>query len=317
MSASLLISLGAASIAFGLGWIGVSGIRVLRRRSKIRRRVSPLADLLVSEAPEAAAPLTRKQEQTNKTDNPLFRRLDARYPLQGGLRTALIGCATALLASMVTAPVLSFFGLQIYLAIMAAGFVGIAVGWGIASMLEANKRNEFTARFLIILEDFHRMVRYGIASQQAIRSITEVAEEPAKTSLRKIMADAEFGVPIGAAMDLEARRIRVSELSMLAAVISTQTATGGNLSESVANLAAMVRERLDNRSRIKASTAESRITMIILAIVPLAAIGLQTATQPELIGVLLGEARHLFGIGVVLILLGLVFSWMIIRSAQR
>ena len=131
------------------------------------------------------------------------------------------------------------------------------------------------------------------------------------------MLETEFGVPIGTAMEREAFRIRISELSMLAAVVSTQSSTGGNLSESIANLAATLRERMDNRSRLKAATAESRVTMIILAFVPVAAIGLQAVTQPELVDVLLGGARHLFGIGILLILTGLAISWKMIQSAQR
>ena len=126
-----------------------------------------------------------------------------------------------------------------------------------------------------------------------------------------------FGVPIGVAIDNEALRTRISELSMLAAVVSTQSSTGGNLSESVGNLSETLRERLDNRTRMTAATAESRLTMIILALVPVAAIGVQTATQPEVVDMLLGEARDLFGMGLVLILIGLGISWKMIQRAQR
>ena len=54
-----------------------------------------------------------------------------------------------------------------------------------------------------------------------------------------------------------------------------------------------------------------------LAFVPFAGIGLQIFMQPELIDVLLGEARSLLGLGITLIIAGLVISWMMIRSAQR
>ena len=118
-------------------------------------------------------------------------------------------------------------------------------------------------------------------------------------------------------MAREARRVRMSELAMLAAIISTQTSTGGNLSEAVGNLAAMLRERLDNRARMKASTAESRVTLIILSIVPFIGVGIQAALQPELVGVLLGEGRHLLGIGLAFIVSGLVISYFMIRGAQR
>ena len=295
----------------------MTGIQALRRRIRIRKRISPLSALVAAEIREDELSSEQDRERSETVRNALAARLNIRYPLAGGVRTTLIAGAAALLAFAGVLPLASYFGLANHWAFPVAVLLGGAVGWNIGAMMETGKRAEFSARFLVALEDFHRMVRYGIASNQALHSIAAASEEPVKTSLRHIVSDAEVGVPVGAAMDREARRVRIAELSMLAAVVSTQAATGGNLSEAVGNLAAMVRERLDNRARMKASTAESRITMIILAIVPVAAVGLQAATQPELIDVLRGEARHLLGIGVMLILAGLVFSWMIIRRAQR
>ena len=68
---------------------------------------------------------------------------------------------------------------------------------------------------------------------------------------------------------------------------------------------------------MNAATAESRLTMIILALVPVAAIGVQAATQPEVVDMMLGDARDLFGMGLVLILIGLGISWKMIQRAQR
>ena len=317
MSGTGLIGLAGAGIAFLMGWFAVTGSQALRRRARIRQRMSPFADLLAAETPEAAPTAVRARERPNHAENALVVSLDARFPLAGGIRSTAIASIAGVLAAAGLVPALSFFGMPATLAIVGAALVGVWLGWNVGKLLEDARRNEFSDRFLIVMEDFHRMVRYGIATNQALKSIAAAAEEPVRTSLRNILLDTEFGVPIGTAMDTEARRVRISELSMLAAVVSTQSATGGNLSESIANLASMLRERLDNRSRMKASTAESRITMIILAFVPFAGIGLQAFMQPELIDVLIGEARHLLGIGIALIVAGLVISWLIIRSAQH
>ena len=287
----------------------------MRRRARIRRRMGPVMGLLAVETAETTAVSARKQRGEGR--NSLIAWLDARYPLARGGRTALVGLVGGAVVFAVLVPVLGFFGLSYAFAVVAAGSLGGAFAWNLASMLEAARRNEFSNRFLVVLEDMQRMMRYGIPTQQALKSAASAADEPVRTSLRNILLETEFGTPIGAAMDREARRVRVAELSMLAAVVSTQSATGGSLSETVDNLARMLRERLDNRSRMKASTAESRITIVILAFVPFAAIGLQALTQPELVNVLLSDARHLFGIGVALIVAGLVISWMMIRGAQR
>lgn len=316
MSGAATIGLGGAGLAFLMAWFAMTGMRALRRRAKIRRRLSPVDGVLATDTAEAASVPVRIRERKS-SENPVIARLNARYPLAGGVRTTVFAGIAGMLAFLALVPATSFFGMSAALSFSSAALVGGSLGWNVGTVLEDARRNEFSDRFLIVLEDFHRMVRYGIAANQALNSITAAAEEPVKTSLRNIVLEMEFGVPIGTAVDREARRVRISELSMLAAVVTTQSSTGGNLSESIANLAATLRERLDNRSRMKASTAESRITMIILAFVPFAGIGLQIFMQPELIDVLLGEARSLLGLGITLIVAGLVISWMMIRSAQR
>ena len=316
MSGAATIGLAGAGLAFLTAWFAMTGMRALRRRAKIRRRLSPVDGVLATDTTEAASVPVRIRERKT-SENPVIARLNARYPLAGGVRTTVFAGIAGMLAFLALVPATSFFGMSAALSFGSAALVGGSLGWNVGTVLEDARRNGFSDRFLIVLEDFHRMVRYGIAANQALNSITAAAEEPVKTSLRNIVLEMEFGVPIGTAVDREARRVRISELSMLAAVVTTQSSTGGNLSESIANLAATLRERLDNRSRMKASTAESRITMIILAFVPFAGIGLQIFMQPELIDVLLGEARSLLGLGITLIIAGLVISWMMIRSAQR
>ena len=304
------------AVLAGVFTVGASAVAALRTRSRVRRRLGLFADMLqVEDAGAVAIPET--PERASAPKSALGAMLERRYPLSGGGRTAAIAGGAGVVACATLVPLLSFFGLSGLLAALLALAIGAAFGWSVGLMLETAKRNAFNDRFLPAIEDFQRMVYFGIATGQAFSSITATAEEPLAGSLRNIQLQAEFGVPLAAAMEREARRVRVSELAMLSAIMGTQARTGGNLSEAVANLADMLRERLDNRARIKASTAESRITLIILSAVPVLAVAIQAALQPTLVDVLLGEARHLLGIGAGMIVAGLVVSWLMIRSAQR
>ncbi len=304
------------AVTVGFGTVGVSLMDTLRTRSRVRRRVRLFADMLETEDIVAPVAATAAQSASGPKSR-LAAGLDARYPLSGGVRTAAVAAGTGVVALFALVPLLSFFGMPAPLALGLALAVSGSFGWSVGMMLESAKRVAFNDRFLTAMEDLQRMVHFGIATGQAFASITAAAEEPLLASLRKVQLDAEFGVPLPAALEREARRVRMSELAMLSAIMATQARTGGNLSEAVANLAEMLRERLDNRARIKSSTAESRVTLIILSAVPFLAIAIQSSLQPEILSVLLGEARHLLGIGAGMIVGGLVVSWLIIRSAQR
>ena len=312
MSTPALIALVCMALAVVALWLAV---RSIRRRDRIKKRMAPIAGLLTGGALEAE-PEKDAQRETPRESGPR-QWLDARYPLSGGMRTAVIGVAAGGGSFALLWLALTFFGMSVALAATVSIIIGAGLAWQTGSMLEQGKRTVFGDRFLIVLEDFQRMVRHGIATGQALASVAAAAEEPAKASLSRVVLETGFGVSVAVAIEREAQRVRVSELSMLAAIIGTQATTGGNLSESLENLAKMVRERRDTRSRMRASTAESRITMIILTFIPAAAVGIQALSQPELIDVLLSEGRHLLGIGVTLIVIGLGLAALIIRRAQH
>ena len=315
MTGEYLFGLLGVVAALGFGFVAVTASDALRARTRIKRRMQPFTELLGIEEPGrqvAAAPV-----EVGDDENRALAWLNGRFPLAGGVRVTVIVILSAVAGFAATAPLLVFVGLTPVLAVPAAVAVAVGLGLNVGSAMENGKRNEFNDRFLLAMEDFQRMVRFGIPAMQGLKSVSEAADEPLKASLRKILLETDFGVPLDQAMAREARRVRMSELAMLAAIISTQTSTGGNLSEAVGNLATMLRERLDNRSKMKASTAESRVTLVILSIVPFLGVGLQAAMQPELFGVLLGEGRHLLGIGLAFIVAGLAISYFMIRGAQR
>lgn len=316
MYVDFLLSLAGIGFAFVLGCCAITGMQALHRRRRIRARINPLADLLGTTEELEAVPAP-DDEGAGERPHPVVERLNAYYPLTGGVGNTLVALATGLLAFVALVLAFDFLGMSGFILFVPAALLAAGVGWNVGAQRESNRRHQFNRRFLVALEDFHRMVRHGISSAQALGSVAAVSEEPVATSLRNIVLETDFGVPVEAAMDREGQRVGVSELSMLAAVLATQSRTGGTLSEAVANLAAMLRERLDNQARMRAATAEARITLIVLSLIPLAAIGIQAAVHPTMVDVLLGEARHLLGIGAALILGGLVISWMMIRRAQH
>ncbi|MCY4012686.1 MAG: type II secretion system F family protein [Gammaproteobacteria bacterium] len=286
----------------------------LRRRARVRRRIEPLTDLLASdEAPLVVVPAV----DTPRDRSALAAALDRRYPLAGGLRTGLVVAAGGGTIAVALVPALVFFGMPLWLALATGALVGTGLGAGVGSFLEQRKRVQFNDRFLVAVDDFQRLVRFGVTPDQAFTSISETAGEPAKESLRRVALDAELGVALGDALAREAHRVRISELAMLAAIVSTQSRAGGGLAESVGNLADMLRVRNENRTRTEAATSEAKISLLILCCVPFAAIGIQAQLQPDLVETLFTSARHLLGIGLFLIAAGLVVAWLLVRSAGR
>lgn len=303
-------------IALLAGMLVLTVNDAMRTKLRIRRRLRHIADLLDTEGPSPIAEVALPEVRT-ESHNYVVERLDVLFPLSGGVRTGMIVFVTTLLLWTVILPAMVFVGVPITFAIFLSLAAAATFGWNAGGVVESRKRDAFCNRLVTAVEDFQRMVRFGTSSLRALRSVAQTAEEPLALSLRSILRETDFGVPLEQAMAREAHRIRMGELAMLAAIISTQSGTGGNLSEAVGNLGDMLRERLDSNVRLKATTAESKVTLFVLALVPVLGVTVQAFLQPDVVETLLGDARHLLGIGVGLIVSGLFVSWLMIRGAQR
>ena len=286
----------------------------LRVRGRMKRRMAPLADLLDA---DDALPAVVPTGKTARQKTPLLAMLERRYPLAGGLRAGGAAAASAVFGALALAPALAFFGMPLVVAVLFGVLLGVGLGISVGSFLEQRKRLQFNDRLLVAVDEFQRLARYGVSTGQAFKSVAASAVEPVADSLRRVALDADLGVSLGDGLGREAHRVRISEMAMLAAILSTQSRSGGGLSESIGNLADMLRERNDNLARSRAATSESKISLIILSCVPFAAIGIQAGLQPDLVDTLLNDARYLLGIGVGLIAAGLVVAWFMVRSAGR
>ena len=308
-SGLLLLAVLIGSVALAIG-----AREHLRRRRLIRRRTGRLATLAAEERSVASKVSVTDADTQTTTVAQFFAR---RYPLSGGVRAGLIAGGAGLATAVALAPALIFLGLAAALAVGLAVALGGATGWGLGLAREEHKRRGYAERFLITIEDFERMTRAGVAPDNALGSVAERSEEPVRSSLRQINLAVDFGVPVADAMTREAYRIRVSDLAMLAAILSTQAQTGGRLSEAVGNVAAMLRSRLDSQAKMRSEIAEPKLSLMILGLVPFAAVGIQASSQPDLFDTLLGQGRHLLAIGIGLIIAGYVVAWLLTRSAQR
>ncbi|MDE0658791.1 MAG: type II secretion system F family protein [Gammaproteobacteria bacterium] len=302
-----------AVLVIAFGGLAVVLNEFLRRRARIRRRIGAFGELLDSGEVSTAAPVL----DTAAESKPMLASLERRFPLAGGKRALLASVIGAVVVACSLVPGLLFVGLPPMFAVAVGVLIAGAVGWNLGSTMEFRRRLEFIDRFLVGVEDFQRMVRFGMATGQAFKSVADAAQDPVRGVLRRVAVEADLGVPLGVALGREAHRIRISELAMLAAIMSTQSRTGGGLAESVGNLAEMLRERIDNRARMKASTSESKISLVVLCLVPGAAIGIQAVSQPQLFATLMSDARYLLGIGFGLILLGLTVAWFMVRNVER
>jgi tight adherence protein B len=113
-----------------------------------------------------------------------------------------------------------------------------------------------------------RTMRAGQTISQAFQAVADEFAPPIADEFGYCYDQQNLGLSPEAAMRDLARRTGVLELKIFVLAVMVHRQTGGNLSDLLTKLSAVIRERYRIRGKIKALTAEGRLQAIILLALP-------------------------------------------------
>jgi tight adherence protein B len=162
-----------------------------------------------------------------------------------------------------------------------------------------------------------RATRIGIPATEAMRSVAKEAPQPTAEEFRKIADRLSIGMPFDRALAETALTNGVSEYRFFATAMALQAQTGGGLSETLENLADVVRKRVALRARGIALASEARTSAAILAGLPFGAGGLIALLNPSYAAVLIYDesGRRILAVAVGMLLLGVFTMQATIRKS--
>ena len=112
-------------------------------------------------------------------------------------------------------------------------------------------------------------LRAGYSFLQALDTVSKEIGEPSAGEFQRVVAEIRLGRPIDDAMTAMAQRVGSDDLKWAVIAINVQRQVGGNLAEVLDIVAATVRERAYIRRQVNVLSAEGRISVAILACLPL------------------------------------------------
>jgi len=133
-------------------------------------------------------------------------------------------------------------------------------------------RKRFLDGFPDLLDLIVRAVRAGVPVTHVIGTITDDCPEPLRTEFRLMGDSLQLGIDLEEVFAVASKRIEVADFSFFCVCLLLQRETGGQLGETLENLASIVRTRREVSQKTKALTAEARITTKILAAIPVVVI---------------------------------------------
>ena len=131
-----------------------------------------------------------------------------------------------------------------------------------------------------------RGVKAGLPLSDCLRIIATETAEPMRSEFRQIVEAQAMGLTASEAVDRLISRVPISETSFFSIVIAIQQKAGGSLSEALANLSAVLRERRKMEGKIKAFSSEARASAMIIGSLPFVVGGLVYLTSPKYIELL-------------------------------
>jgi tight adherence protein B len=204
-------------------------------------------------------------------DATLLRRNWNPFPAQdlelAGIRTPQATIVTAIGAFAFLAYVIGYVVGGVGLGIVFAILVPIIARINI-SMRRSKRRRAFADQLESTLEVICSALRAGHSFPSALDTVAADAPSPTAEEFARIGNEGRVGQDLVAAMRGTAQRMDSQDFDWVADAVSIQRDTGGNLTEILQRVGENIRERNELAKKVRALSAEGRISAWVMMAVP-------------------------------------------------
>ena len=144
-----------------------------------------------------------------------------------------------------------------------------AIPYMIVRYKRTKRLNALEAQFPDALDFLARSMRAGHAFSISLEMIGEEIADPLGQEFRALFNEQNLGAPLDVALRNFTLRVPLLDVRFFTSSVLLQKQTGGNLSEILARLAYVIRERFRLKGQVRAASAHGRLTATILALLPI------------------------------------------------
>ena len=157
-------------------------------------------------------------------------------------------------------------------------FVGIIMGVGLPHMIVGNRMKKrmatFTKQFPEAMELIVRGLKSGLPVNECIANVAQELPAPTGTEFQNITDSMRIGKQLEEALWETADRLDTPDFKFFVISLVVQRETGGNLGETLGNLATILRQRQAMKLKIKALSSEAKASAWIMGLLPFIMLGL-------------------------------------------
>ncbi len=187
---------------------------------------------------------------------------------------------------------------------------GVLAPIGVLMYMRRRRRNKFTDQFAEAIDIIVRSLRAGHPVPAAIKLAARELPDPIGTEFGIVEDEITFGLDLETAMRNMQERVGQEDLPLFVTSVAIQTQSGGNLTEILDNLAAIIRLRTKMRRKIRALSAEGRISSMILSLTPVALFIIINVMAPDFYGANWHHPWVMYGLGGAAVWMAIGNMWM-------
>lgn len=166
--------------------------------------------------------------------------------------------------------------------------IGLLLGAGLPHMVVGsmiNKRtNAFVTKFPDGIELLVRGLRSGLPVTETLQIVSTEVPGPVGYEFKTVIDRIKVGKTMEDALQDTADKLGIPEFNFFTITLAIQRETGGNLAETLSNLADVLRKRAQMKLKIKAMSAESKASAYIVGSLPFIVFGMIMYINPEYMG---------------------------------
>ncbi|GAA4716564.1 type II secretion system F family protein [Sphingomonas lutea] len=181
---------------------------------------------------------------------------------------------------VVVAGLLTFRGAPFLLSAMFGLFVGIGVPYFVVGRMIKRRVNKFNTNFPDAIELMVRGLRSGLPITETLGIVAGEVSGPVGVEFRAVSDKMKIGRTMEAALQETADRLGTPEFQFFVITLAIQRETGGNLAETLSNLADVLRKRAQMKLKIRAMSSESKASAYIVGSLPFIVFGLVWFINP-------------------------------------
>jgi len=169
-----------------------------------------------------------------------------------------------------------------------------------------------------VMELLARSLRAGHTLPSAIELASKETGDPLGVELKMAYEEQRLGISMSEALRHMAERVDSADLRYFVTAVLVQAETGGNLAEIMEKIGFLIRDRLRVKGKIRALTAEGRLSAVVLTLIPIGLFLVLYFVNNSYVMTLLTHptGRKMITIGMVSIVLGIISMKKIINQVR-